>query len=86
MVNLRKRLRFAFAALFVIALLELICRHAEIPWLAAVTLEYHGPRLLHAVLTDTVASYHWGNVAALAGLAGLWCSMAVLFFRSLGWQ
>ena len=55
----------------------------ELPLLA---LEYHCPRMLHAVLSDSVQWYHWGNLAGAAVLSMVWASTATFLFRRFGWQ
>jgi hypothetical protein len=76
----------ALGYLFVIALVLFICQHGNIPWLPYITLEYHCPRMLHAALTGSVTSDHWVSLAASAGIAVVWVSLATVLFRRMGWQ
>jgi hypothetical protein len=48
--------------------------------------EYHGPRILHAALSGTVAWYHWFNLVGAVVLAGVWLFAAGWVFRRRGWQ
>jgi ABC-2 type transporter len=76
----------AMAYLLAVSLLLFICQQNNImglPWLA---IEYHGPRVIHAALTNTVHWYHWVNLAGAATLAVCWTCAAVVLFRRRGWQ
>jgi hypothetical protein len=76
----------AMAYLGAVSLLLYICQTNHIHALPLVALEYHGPRIIHAALTDAVRWYHWANLggALLLGLA--WSAAAGLLFRRQGWQ
>jgi hypothetical protein len=54
-----------------------------VPYLA---LEFHGPRVLHAAVTQDVSSEHWMHLAAAGALAALWIVAAGWLFRRRGWQ
>ncbi len=76
----------AMCYMFAIALLLFICQQVNIKGLPYLALEYHCPRMIHAVLGDALRWYHWGNLAATAVLAGLWTAVATYLFRQRGWQ
>lgn len=76
----------ALCYMLVVALLLFICQQGRIPGLPHVALEYHCPRILHAVLGDALVWYHWYHLAAAAALAAAWCAAAVWLFRRRGWQ
>jgi hypothetical protein len=69
-----------------VALLLFICQQNGIPGLPYLALEYHCPRMLHATLTDSVWSYHWGHLAGAATLGTFWAALAAWLFRRHGWQ
>src|SRR4029078_12863584 len=64
----------------------LICATNNIPFLSNLAVEFHGPRILHAALSDTVASYHWLHLFAAVILAAVWLFSAGWLFRRRGWQ
>jgi hypothetical protein len=76
----------ALCYMLVVAMLLFICQQANIPGLPLVALEYHCPRMLHAVLEDSLVWYHWANLAAAGVLAAGWASLAHYLFRRCGWQ
>jgi hypothetical protein len=76
----------AMCYLFAIALLQFVCQQTNLPFLNLVTLEYHCPRMIHAVLTHHVYWYHWWNLAGAAILALVWAMVATRLFRTRGWQ
>jgi hypothetical protein len=76
----------AMCYLFAIALLQFICQQTNLPFLNQVTLEYHCPRMLHAVLTHDVQWYHRWNLFGAAILAFIWAMVATRLFRTRGWQ
>jgi hypothetical protein len=69
-----------------VSMVLLICMTNNIPFLSNLAVEYHGPRILHAALSGTVASYHWLHLIAAAVLAGIWLVAAGWLFRRRGWQ
>ncbi|MBI3408289.1 MAG: ABC transporter permease [Planctomycetes bacterium] len=76
----------ALCYMLVVALLQFICRLGNIPLLPYLALEYHCPRLLHAVLTDSFQFYYIFNVAMAALLSIAWAVAATVLFRKCGWQ
>ena len=76
----------AMCYLLVVGLLLFICQQNNIPFLPYLALEYHCPRMIHAVLGDAVLWYHWGNLAGAAVLACAWAVAAAVLFRRCGWQ
>jgi hypothetical protein len=69
-----------------VALLLFICQQNAIPALPHLALEYHGPRLLHAALTDSIQPAHHAHLLAAGLLAGAWTGLAAVLFRRQGWQ
>jgi hypothetical protein len=69
-----------------VALLLAACQAGGVPGVPWLALEYHGPRLLHAALSGTVAPPHWAHLAAAAGLAIGWVALATGLFRRQEWQ
>jgi hypothetical protein len=76
----------ALCYMLVVAMLLFICQQGRIPGVPLLALEYHCPRMLHAVLGDSVHWYHWFNLAAAAALAVGWATLAAFLFRKRGWQ
>jgi len=76
----------ALCYMLAVSLLLFICQQSRIPGLPYLTLEYHCPRMLHAVLADALAWYHWFNLAGAALLATGWAIAANVLFRRHGWQ
>lgn len=76
----------AMCYMLVVALFLAICQQNGIPGLSYLALEFHGPRMIHAVLTDSVLGYHWRHLAAAGVLAIFWCTAATILFRKRGWQ
>jgi len=76
----------ALCYMLVVTLFLFICQQGSIPALPYVALEYHCPRMLHAVLGDAVTGAHWINLAAAAILALGWNALATILFRERGWQ
>jgi hypothetical protein len=76
----------AMCYMLAVALVLFICQQNQIPLLPYLALEYHGPRMLHAALTDSVARYHWLHLAAAGALAVGWAVLATFLFRRRGWQ
>lgn len=76
----------ALSYMLVIALLLFICRIGNIPVLPYLALEYHCPRLLHAVLTDSLQFYYIFNITMATLLTMVWAFVATKLFRKCGWQ
>jgi hypothetical protein len=76
----------ALCYMMAVALLLFICQQSNIPFVPYLALEYHAPRILHAVLADAILGYHWGHLAGAAVLACLWSGLAIYLFRRCGWQ
>jgi hypothetical protein len=76
----------ALCYMLVVTLFLFICQQGSIPLLPNVALEYHCPRMLHAVLGDAVTAVHWLNLLAAAVLALAWNALATFLFRERGWQ
>jgi hypothetical protein len=76
----------AMCYMLVVALILFICQQNGIPGLSYLSLEYHCPRMLHAVLTDAVLWYHYGHLLGAGLLAAGWTAVATILFRRYGWQ
>lgn len=69
-----------------VSMVLLICATNSIPFLSNLAVEYHGPRILHAALSQTVDFTHWLHLMAAMGLAVAWLVAAGWIFRRRGWQ
>src|SRR5262249_20637628 len=58
--------------LLTVSMVLLICSTNGIPVLPWLAVEYHGPRILHAALSDSVQTYHWQHLLAALVLAAGW--------------
>jgi hypothetical protein len=76
----------ALCYMLVVALFLFICQQGRIPGLPMLTLEYHCPRMLHAVLGGSLQREHTWNLAAAGILATGWATLAAHLFRRCGWQ
>lgn len=76
----------ALCYMLAVALLLFICQQNQIPLLPYLALEYHCPRMLHAVLAGGVQGYHWAHLSGAITLAILWALTAQFVFRRWGWQ
>jgi hypothetical protein len=80
----------AMCYVLAITLIMLVCEQTRLP-LSQATLEYHSPRMLHAVLKDTITSSatvgpYWWNLLSSAIIACFWVNLATILFRRCGWQ
>lgn len=69
-----------------VSMVLLICSTNSIPLLSNFAVEYHGPRILHAALSQSVGFGHWLHLMAAMGLAIAWLCAAGWVFRRRGWQ
>jgi hypothetical protein len=69
-----------------VSMLLLICAINHIPFLSNLAVEYHGPRILHAALSQTVDYTHWLHLMGALALAVVWLCAAGWVFRRRGWQ
>jgi hypothetical protein len=76
----------AMCYLLGVGVILFICQQNNIRFLPYLALEYHCPRMLHAVMGDAVHWYHWINLAGAAVLAVVWAILATVLFRRCGWQ
>ncbi len=76
----------ALCYMLAVAMLLFICQQGHIPLLPHLALEYHCPRMLHAVLSNEVHWFHWLNLAGATVLALGWTGLATVLFRQRGWQ
>ena len=88
--TLAKTQRAAFLGgmcyLMSVSMVLLICSMNNIPGVPYLALEYHGPRILHAALSDEVQSSHWLHLIGALVLASAWLTAAGWLFRRRGWQ
>jgi hypothetical protein len=88
--TLAKTQRAAFMGsmcyLMSVALILFICQQNGIPGIPYLALEYHGPRVLHAAVTQDVRWHHWLHLMAAGGLAACWMAAAGWLFHRRGWQ
>jgi hypothetical protein len=88
--TLAKTQRAAFMGsmcyLLSVSLVLFICSTNGIPFLPYLAIEYHGPRILHAAITQEVYRAHWLHLIGAAGLATGWIAAAGWLFRRRGWQ
>lgn len=76
----------ALCYMLAVALILFICQQNQIPIVSYFALEYHCPRMLHAVLADHLQWYHWGHLGGALTLAVGWSFTAQAVFRRCGWQ
>jgi hypothetical protein len=76
----------ALCYVLVIALFLFVCQQIRAPVLSWLALEYHVPRMLHAVLGHSVFWWHWGNLVMAGFLALAWLAAALVLFQKRGWQ
>jgi ABC-2 type transporter len=69
-----------------VSMVLLICAINHIPFLSYLAVEYHGPRILHAALSNSVDHTHWLNLIGAIVLATAWLFAAGWVFRRRGWQ
>ena len=88
--TLAKTQRSAFMGsmcyLMSVSLLLFICSTNGIPFLSYLAIEFHGPKILHAAVTQAVESKHWFHLLATFGLGATWMTIAGWLFRWRGWQ
>jgi hypothetical protein len=72
--------------LLAVSLILLICSQNRIPLVPYLALEFHGPRILHAAVTQHVEPKHWYHLIATFALAASWMGLAAWLFRRRGWQ
>jgi hypothetical protein len=76
----------AMCYLLSVSMVLLICSTNGIPFVSNLAVEYHGPRILHAAMSDSVNSDQWLHLIAALGLATAWLIAAGWLFRWRGWQ
>lgn len=76
----------ALCYMLVVSMILLICQQGGITVLPQFVLEYHGPRLLSAVITNSVEPWHYVELGIALGLAIIWNTVATISFRKYGWQ
>jgi hypothetical protein len=88
--TLAKTQRSAFMGsmcyLLSVSLLLFVCSQSNIPFLPQLAIETHGPKILHAAMTNTVQSRDWGHLLAAFALGAAWMTLAAWLFRRRGWQ
>ena len=76
----------ALCYMLVLTTVLLICQQNNIPFLPQMSLEYHGPRILTAAISNSVGSAHYLELAETLILAVAWNAFATIAFRKFGWQ
>ncbi|MGF1578798.1 MAG: ABC transporter permease [Gemmataceae bacterium] len=76
----------ALAYMFVVTLFLFVCQQIGATGLSYVAMEFHVPRMFHAVLSDAVTIEHWGSVLMMFIISSIWVWVAVKLFRRQGWQ
>ena len=88
--TLAKTQRAAFMGsmcyLLSVSLILIVCSLNGIPGIPWLALEFHGPKIMHAAMTQEVYREHWGHLGAAAILAFGWIIIAAWLFRRRGWQ
>ena len=88
--TLAKTQRSAFMGsmcyLMSVSLLLFICSTNGIPFLSNLAIEFHGPKILHAAVTQAVEPSHWLHLLATFVLGTFWMALAGWLFRWRGWQ
>lgn len=69
-----------------VSLLLFICSTNGVPLLPYLAIEFHGPKILHAAVTQQVETKHWMHLIATFGLGATWMTVAGWLFRWRGWQ
>ncbi|HEV3384159.1 MAG TPA: ABC transporter permease [Gemmata sp.] len=70
-----------------VSMVLLICSTNNIPVLPHLAVEFHGPRILHAAISEQqIYTYHWLHLGAAILLAAVWLGAAGWLFRRRGWQ
>lgn len=72
--------------LLCVSLLLFVCSQAQVPFLSHLAIESHGPKVLHAAMTNDVKPDDWIHLLAALGLAAGWMTLAGWLFRKRGWQ
>lgn len=76
----------ALCYLLVISLCILVCQQINFRFLPQFMVEYHGPRMLNAAMTNQVTGKEWTELGMTAGLSVFWNAGATICFRRFGWQ
>lgn len=88
--TLAKTQRAAFMGsmcyLLVVSLIVFICSQNHIPYIPEFAIEFHGPKILFAAMTQNVTWVDWLHLLATFILAAVWMSVATVLFRKRGWQ
>jgi len=88
--TLAKTQRSAFMGsmcyLFAVSLILLICSQNRIPFVPYLAIEFHGPKIIYAAVTQNVEPVHWKNLFATFCLGAAWMGLAAWLFRRRGWQ
>lgn len=74
----------ALCYMLVVSLLMTLFQQLGLGVFSNLFLEYHGPKMLHALLNQ--GSYPLAHLGASAVLAAGWLATAVVVFRRFGWQ
>ena len=76
----------ALCYMLVVSMVLLICQQNGISSLPQLLIEYHGPRVLSAAISNSVESAHYLELLVAFVLALGWNAVATVTFRRYGWQ
>lgn len=76
----------ALCYMLVVAIVLLVCQQNNLRYIPYLSLEYHAPQVLHALLTNQDRNEHWLNLLGCVILAVGWVMLAGFLFRKRGWQ
>jgi len=69
-----------------VSLILFICSANRIPYVSYLAIEFHGPRCIHAAMTQNVKPEDWQHLIAAIFLGAAWMTAAGWLFRRRGWQ
>jgi hypothetical protein len=76
----------ALCYMLVVSLGVLHCQQNQISAIPQLMVEFHGPRMLNAAMTNSVTVADYLELLYTAGLAIAWNAVATVCFRRFGWQ
>src|SRR5262249_20615858 len=76
----------ALGYMLAVSMILLICQQNSIWLLPQLALEYHGPRLMHSAITQSLEWFHPYQLLWTAFLSCTWNVAAWICFRRFGWQ
>ena len=82
----RAALMGSMCYLMAVSLVLIVCQSLNVPGVAYLAVEFHGPRAVHAAVTGDVQFGHWLNLLGAGVLGCAWLGVAGVLFRRRGWQ